>query len=121
VVSSPMDSVSERTVDGPTAALSDTPMTFLFTDVEGSTRLWDQNPRAMRSALARHDVILRSAIAGSDGSIVKSTGDGLMAVFAVPLAAVTAGIAAQRALLAEPWPEMCDIRVRLGIHTGEAE
>ena len=121
MVSSPMDSVSERTGEGPTAALSDSPMTFVFTDVEGSTRLWEQNPKAMRLALARHDAIIRTAVADSDGSIVKSTGDGLMAVFAIPLGAVRAGIAAQRALLAEPWPEMCAIRVRIGIHTGEAE
>ncbi len=96
-------------------------LTFLFTDVEGSTRLWERSPGAMRSALERHDEILRRAIADSRGDVVKSTGDGLMAVFAAPGSAVAAGIAAQRALLDEPWPETCAIRVRMGIHTGEAE
>jgi predicted ATPase/class 3 adenylate cyclase len=105
----------------PAAAAPETARTFLFTDVEGSTRLWEQNPVAMRSALARHDTILRSAITESDGIVVKTTGDGLMAVFDVATDAVSAGIAAQRALLAEPWPDMCVIRVRMGIHTGDAE
>ena len=116
-----MDAITDRTADGSPASPNDAPLTFLFTDVEGSTRLWEQNPQEMRSALARHDVILRSAIAGSDGEVVKSTGDGLMAVFAVPFDAVNAGIAAQQALLVEEWPDGCAIRVRIGIHSGEAE
>ncbi|HEV7810970.1 MAG TPA: adenylate/guanylate cyclase domain-containing protein, partial [Candidatus Limnocylindrales bacterium] len=98
-----------------------TGLTFLFTDVEGSTRLWEQSPDQMRSALARHDAILRAAIAASEGEVVKSTGDGMMAVFEQPLAALTASIGAQRALRAEAWPDACAIRVRMGIHTGPAE
>ena len=117
----PEPAVEAEPLSAPGVALPDAPLTFLFTDVEGSTRLWERNPEQMRSALARHDVILRAAIAASDGDVVKSTGDGLMAVFAVPIAAVTAGIAAQRALRDEPWPTGCAIRVRMGIHTGEAE
>jgi len=114
--------IGTGTVDAPpSTAPREAPLTFLFTDVEGSTRLWEQNPDQMRAALARHDAILRTAIAGSDGEVVKSTGDGLMAVFAAPATAVTAGIAAQRGLLNEPWPAMCAIRIRIGIHTGEAE
>ena len=62
----------------------ETRVTFLFTDVESSTRLWEENPPAMRLALEQHDAILRSAIAKSHGDVVKTTGDGLMAVFAVP-------------------------------------
>jgi predicted ATPase/class 3 adenylate cyclase len=96
-------------------------LTFLFTDVEGSTRLWEQYPREMQGSLERHDVLLRSAIADADGDVVKTTGDGLMAVFGTPLGAVSAAIAAQRTLAAEPWPATCPIRVRMGIHTGEAE
>jgi predicted ATPase/class 3 adenylate cyclase len=96
-------------------------LTFLFTDVEGSTRLWEQNPESMRSALARHDLILRAAIREARGDVVKTTGDGLMAVFADPAHAVTAAVAAQRGLLAEAWPTGCAIRVRVGIHTGDAE
>ena len=105
----------------PSAARPDEPLTFLFTDVEGSTRLWEQYPREMQSALERHDVILRSAIADAAGDVVKTTGDGLMAVFDTPVAAVSAAIAAQHGLLTESWPAMCAIRVRMGIHTGEAE
>ena len=80
-----MDSITDRTqqadrtLDGSTATASRAPLTFLFTDVEGSTRLWEEHPQAMESALARHDVIIRSAVATSDGEVVKSTGDGLMA------------------------------------------
>ncbi|HEU4919419.1 MAG TPA: adenylate/guanylate cyclase domain-containing protein, partial [Candidatus Limnocylindrales bacterium] len=117
---SPEGSVTAGT-DGPPPTARGLPPTFLFTDVVGSTRLWERNPEAMRSALERHDVIVRSAVAGSDGTVVKATGDGIMAVFDTPTGAVGAGIAAQRSLLAERWPEACAIRVRMGIHTGEAE
>ena len=95
-------------------------LTFLFTDVEGSTRLWEQYPDTMRGALERHDAILRGAIERSHGAVVKTTGDGLMAVFMTAAAAISAGLDAQRQLLAEPWPETCRIRVRMGVHSGEA-
>jgi predicted ATPase/class 3 adenylate cyclase len=97
------------------------PVTFLFTDVEGSTRLWEERPEGMRSALERHDAIVRSAIADAQGQIVKTTGDGLMAVFASPIAAVTAAVAAQLELSGQAWPDGCLIRVRMGIHTGDVE
>ena len=111
---------SEPGVSKP-AAPRDAALTFLFTDVEGSTRLWEDRPQSMRSALERHDAIVTSAIAESDGQIVKTTGDGLMAVFASPTEAVAAAVAAQRGLLAQAWPDGCAIRVRMGIHTGEVE
>jgi predicted ATPase/class 3 adenylate cyclase len=114
-------SISDQVADRLPASPPDAPPTFLFTDVEGSTRLWEQHPQLMRSALARHEVILRSAIGESHGEVVKATGDGMMAVFGAPIDAVTAGVAAQQALIAEPWPETCEIRVRMGIHTGDAE
>ena len=72
--------------------------TFLFTDIEGSTNLWEQHPQAMQAALARHDTLLRDAIESSDGRIVKSTGDGVYAVFAAAADALAACIAAQRSL-----------------------
>jgi class 3 adenylate cyclase len=56
-------------------------VTFLFTDLEGSTRLWEEQPEAMQTALARHDVLLRLAVEANGGRVVKSTGDGLHAVF----------------------------------------
>ena len=111
--------ITGQAADG--APSSEPPLTFLFTDVENSTRLWEQNPLAMRSALAQHDNIVRSAISDSGGDVVKTTGDGLMAVFEAPVQAVTASIAAQRGLLAAKWPQACAIRIRIGIHTGEAE
>jgi predicted ATPase/class 3 adenylate cyclase len=113
--------ITEQGASGPPAAPPDEPLTFLFTDVEGSTRLWETNPERMRSALERHDAIMRSAITGSGGEVVKTTGDGLMAVFAVPAGAVAAAVAAQHGLLSEPWPDACVIRVRMGIHSGGVE
>ena len=95
--------------------------TFLFTDVEGSTRLWEQFPVAMRAALERHEVIVTAAISDARGDVVKSTGDGLMAVFEQPTSAVEAAMAAQRGLFVEPWDATCPIRVRMGIHTGDAQ
>src|SRR5262249_21284351 len=97
-------------------------VTFLFTDVEGSTRLWEEQPEAMRAALARHDTILREAVAAHDGNVVKSTGDGMLSVFASAHEALAACLDGQRALLQEAWPESTGpIRVRMGVHAGEAE
>ena len=77
-------SSTELAASGSSNGPRDASLTFLFTDVESSTRLWEENPPAMRLALEQHDAILRSAIAKSHGDVVKTTGDGLMAVFAVP-------------------------------------
>jgi class 3 adenylate cyclase len=96
-------------------------VTFLFTDLEGSTRLWEEQPSAMALALPRHDAILRRAVESHDGAVVKSTGDGVHAVFVAAPDAVAAAIDAQLALGREPWPDGLQIRVRMGIHTGEAE
>ncbi len=67
-------------------------ITFLFTDLEGSTRLWEQFPDAMQPALSRHDAILRGAIEASGGTVVKTTGDGMMAVFGGAIGAATASL-----------------------------
>ena len=96
-------------------------VTFLFTDVEGSTRLWEEYPEAMQATLARHDEILRDAIIAHDGHIVKTTGDGVHAAFATAGAAARAATDAQYALTTEPWGETGELRVRMGIHTGPAE
>ena len=95
-----------------TAAAPSGVVTFLFTDVEGSTRRWEADPDAMRSALAAHDEVLRSAIETHGGFLFKHTGDGVCAAFSSPKSAVDAAIAAQRAL---------ELPVRMGIATGEAE
>jgi class 3 adenylate cyclase len=95
--------------------------TFLFTDIEGSTRLWERFPQAMRRALERHDSILLTAATTAGGHVVKTTGDGLMAVFGSAADAVRACLAAQRGLMEEPWPETGALRVRMGLHSGEAQ
>ena len=87
-------------------------MTFLFTDVEGSTRRWENDADGMRLALAAHDEVLRAAIEAHGGWLFKHTGDGVCAAFASPRSAVDAAVAAQRSL---------ELPVRMGIATGEAE
>ena len=96
-------------------------VTFLFTDLEGSTRLWEQEPDEMPDALARHDAILRDVMGVHGGYVVKTTGDGVHAAFATAHDAVTAAMDAQRLLLGEDWPVAGSFRVRMGIHTGESE
>src|ERR1700756_669699 len=87
-------------------------VTFLFTDVEGSTRRWENDANDMRAALAAHDEVLRSAIETHGGLLFKHTGDGVCAAFSSPKAGVDAAVAAQRAL---------ELPVRMGLATGEAE
>ena len=87
-------------------------VTFLFTDIEGSTRRWEADAGAMRSALAAHDAQVRDAIETHDGWLFKHTGDGVCAAFSSPRAAVDAAVAAQRSL---------ELPVRMGLATGEAE
>jgi len=96
-------------------------VTFLFTDIEGSTRLWQDQPDAMQPALARHDEILRAAIDAHAGSYVKTTGDGAHAAFATASDGIDAAITAQRAIVAEAWPLPSPLRVRMGLHSGPAE
>ena len=78
-------------------------VTFLFTDIEGSTRLWETQHAAMQQALAHHPAILRDAIEANDGYLVKTTGDGAHAAFAISADAIAACLAAQRALKAHAW------------------
>jgi class 3 adenylate cyclase len=96
-------------------------VTFLFTDLEGSTRLFQEYPDAMQGALARHDEIVRDAIERHGGHVVKTTGDGFHAVFASARNANDAAAAAQRALGAESCATPEALRVRMGIHSGPAE
>jgi predicted ATPase/class 3 adenylate cyclase len=96
-------------------------VTFLFTDLERSTRLWEEQPEAMKAALARHDELLAEAVGAHGGHVIKGTGDGLHAVFSTAQSAVAASIAGQRALAAEPWSRIGPFRVRMGVHTGVAD
>jgi predicted ATPase/class 3 adenylate cyclase len=93
-------------------------VTLLFTDIEGSTRLWQEHPELMPVALARHDALLREAIATSHGFVVKTVGDAFMAVFPTAHDGVQAALKAQRSLCTEPWPSPLSLRIRMGLHTG---
>ena len=95
-------------------------VSFLFTDLEGSTCLWEEHPDAMQGALARHDELMRAAIRSHAGHVVKTTGDGFHATFATASDAIDAAVDAQLALAAESWPETGPLRVRMGVHTGAA-
>jgi len=95
-------------------------VTFLFTDIEGSTRMWEKHPEAMQTALIRHDMLLRENIEAFDGYVFKTVGDAFCAAFRTAPAALDAALAIQRALLAEPWGET-PIRVRVALHTGNAQ
>jgi predicted ATPase/class 3 adenylate cyclase len=96
-------------------------VTLLFTDIEGSTRLWETEPDRMAIALRRHDQIVRAAIEQAGGYVFKTVGDAFCAAFATPGSAVRAVLAAQRALGAEAWPTTRPITVRMGVHTGVCE
>ncbi|MGB8644338.1 MAG: AAA family ATPase [Anaerolineae bacterium] len=96
-------------------------LVFIFTDIEGSTRLWEQYPEAMKAALARHDALIRRAVEAHRGRIFKTLGDQFCAVFASAQDALAAALAAQRALLAESWGEIGALRVRMALHTGQVE
>lgn len=96
-------------------------VTFLFTDIEGSTRLWEAHGEAMQGALARHDAILRIAVEENEGCVVKTTGDGIHAVFETAEQAMNAAVRAQVAFGQEVWGPMGQLRVRMGLHTGAAE
>src|SRR5579883_1213842 len=98
-------------------------LTFLFTDVEGSSRPWEEHPAAMRQAMARHDALLTAIFEQHDGVVVRPRGEGdsLFCVFVRASDAVAAALAGQRALAAEEWGEIGPLRVRMGLHTGEAD
>ena len=95
-------------------------VTFLFTDIEGSTSAWDTHHHSMASALIRHDEILRNAIGAFDGWVFSTGGDGVAAAFHTAKEAAAAALAAQIALESEQWPEPLCLRVRMGLNTGEA-
>lgn len=99
--------------DGVSGRLPVGTVTFVFTDIEGSSSRWERDGGTMRDALAQHDLALREAIEGCGGSIVKHTGDGVMAVFAEAVAAIVAAVKVNQAVE--------HLVVRIGIHTGSAE
>lgn len=116
---------SARDTDDPVRLRLDTPLpggtvTFVFTDIEGSTRLLQRIGDRYTGVLGRHRELLRGAVASQGGVEVDSEGDGLFFAFAGAKSAIAACIAGQRALLTEPWPSDVTVRVRMWLHTGEA-
>src|SRR5215469_2148699 len=95
-------------------------LTFLFTDIEGSTALVQRLGDAWPGVLADHHRLIRAGLAAHGGAEVASQGDGVFAVFAAPRACVDAVIGMQRALASHGWPAGVRVRVRMGIHSGEA-
>ena len=95
-------------------------VTFLFTDIEGSTRLLQSQGEGWSSILARHQELLRTAFEAEGGVEVGTEGDSFFVTFPTAPGAVAAAVAAQRALAREPWPDGVQVRVRMGMHTGEA-
>ncbi len=110
------DNLSVPAMDGLPAGT----VTFLFTDVEGSTKLWEEHPDAMRATLARHDELMRQAIVGHNGVVFKTVGDAFCAAFATASDAVTASFRCQLLLHTEAWEAPGPLRVRMALHTGEA-
>lgn len=96
-------------------------VTFLYTDIEGSSSLWERDPVGMRESLARHDAILHEAIAAHGGQVFKIIGDAFQAAFTDPVRAVSAALAGQRALAAATWGATGSLKVRMGLHRGGAE
>jgi predicted ATPase/class 3 adenylate cyclase len=95
-------------------------VTFLFTDVEGSTSAWDRHPAAMATSLELHDGVVRAAVASHGGYVFSTAGDSFAIAFPVAAAAVGAAVAIQRALRDASWPHGVAMRVRMGVHTGDA-
>ena len=96
-------------------------VTFLFTDIEGNTKIWQDQPGVMRPAHARHDAILRQAITGNGGFVFKTIGDAFCAAFATAPEALAGALAAQIALADEPWGTETPLLVRMALHTGSAD
>ena len=101
--------------DGPVA-----PATFLFTDIEGSTRLWELEPERMGPALAHHNAVARAAVKGNRGRVVKMTGDGIYAVFEDAVDALAATVQLQQGLVDSTATDGIELRVRCGLHSGIA-
>jgi predicted ATPase/class 3 adenylate cyclase len=96
-------------------------VTFLFSDIEGSSRLWESDPAAMGPALERHDTIMRECVERHEGFVFKTVGDEFCVAFATPTSAASAALDAQRALAAENWPTSRPVAVRMAVHTGASE
>src|SRR3989304_4348612 len=95
--------------------------TFLFTDIQGSTPLWERDAEKMATALEAHNASLRQAIKVNGGVVFKTVGDAFQSAYPTALQALKAAIEGQRALQTAPWNELGPLLVRMGLHTGEAQ
>lgn len=100
---------------------SDVDIVVLFSDIEGSTQLWEEFPHQMGDALAMHDSIITRVVSDSNGHVVKSTGDGMMAILPSVRSAVTASIAILESLESAKWEGIPGLKVRIGVHAGPAQ
>jgi predicted ATPase/class 3 adenylate cyclase len=106
----------------PSQALPVGTVTFLYTDIEGSTKRWERAPGAMKAAVERHDALLREAIERNGGVVFRTMGDAFCASFMMASDALAAALGAQHVLQAESWdPEIAPIMVRMALHTGLGE
>ncbi|GAH62701.1 unnamed protein product, partial [marine sediment metagenome] len=96
-------------------------VTFLFTDIQGSTKLWQNYPHKMNKVLPRHDEILRSAIESNNGWVFKTGGDAFYAAFYTAMDGLKASLTAQLLIKCEKWDLPSSLFVRMALHTGEAE
>ena len=98
-------------------------LTFLLTDIEGSTRLWEADPQAMRRALSRHNALIATSIRDHAGTVLRDRGEGdsFFAIFRRPEDGLAAALVAQQAMTREPWPAEAPLKVRMALHSGEAE
>lgn len=115
-----IDTVGELPVASP-RSLSGGLLTFLFTDIEGSTRLWEQHPSRMTAVLDQHDRLVGELITAGGGEVFKTVGDAIHAVFASPSAALRAGLAVQAGVAGADWGDIGRLAVRIGVYTGEAQ
>jgi predicted ATPase/class 3 adenylate cyclase len=105
----------------PPASIPTGIVAFLFTDIEGSTKRWERHPDAMKTAVARHEALIREAILQNDGYVFKTVGDAFCAAFHSPHQAVSTAVAVQRALHTEDFTAVDGLEVRIGIHVGSAD
>src|SRR5713101_7808137 len=105
------------------ARLPEGTITFMLTDLQGSTQAWEKKPKAMRNAMARHDAILAGTISYHEGQRVEAgrEGDSVLAVFRTAATAAACALDIQRSFATESWPEGLELKVRVALHTGEAQ
>ncbi len=98
-------------------------VTFLFTDIEGSTKLWERDEAAARQVLVRHDEIIEGFVEKNEGMLVRPRGEGdsRFAVFEMAPKSVAAAVDIQRAFVNEPWPTDEPLKIRMSLHTGNAD